>query len=276
MVRCSGNCVPTLVPTFKYSRSYRLTSGVSIFSAELMAILMAMEWIEVVKPNDVAIFSDCLSATMAITEFNSSNKIVCDIQRIHMALVAQSIRVEVVWIPGHVGFFGNDMADIAAKKALDKKNVDIQVRLNKSECKSSFKKDLKREWQEDWCKYDSATAVCFKKICPNVNFSMNRWDVPRGWEVKFHRLRSGRCRFLKSYLFSIGQHPDGKCEVCFVKDNVEHFLCVCKKFDKQRKVLKENIRRIGIDKMSYSKLLGGKSPPICEVIKFVTKCKVDV
>ena len=58
-----------------------------------------------------------------------------------------------------------------------------------------------------------------------------------------------------------------------MNDNVKHVLIVCQNIDKQRKVLKENVRQIGIDQMSYSKLLGGKNPSINEVINFVIKCK---
>ena len=50
------------IPQLKYSKAIRLNNETSIFSAELTAILIALEWIEEVQPIVTCIFSDCLSA----------------------------------------------------------------------------------------------------------------------------------------------------------------------------------------------------------------------
>jgi len=44
------------IPAFKIARGFRLPPGISIFSAELTAILLAVEWVEEVKPMDVYVF----------------------------------------------------------------------------------------------------------------------------------------------------------------------------------------------------------------------------
>jgi ribonuclease HI len=260
-----------VVPVFKYSRGYRLPTGISIYSAELMAIYLALEWIDDVKPEDVVIFSDCMSAIGAISSFNQDNKIVCDIQRLHLSLHAQGIKVEIVWVPGHIDVFGNEWADLVAKKALDRKVVDIPVKLNKSECKSVFKKQMKKDWQKEWSKYKSTDIL--KIISSEIKLSMPNWKVPRDWEIQFHRLRLGKCRFLKSYLFFIGKHCDGKCDSCLCLDTVAHFLLDCRKYSNQRRSLKKNLQKVGIKNVTVEGLLGGKYPPIGEVMKFIVECK---
>ena len=56
------------IPQLKYSKAIRLHNETSIlFSAELTAILIALEWIEDVQPIETCIFSDCLSAIQAIS-----------------------------------------------------------------------------------------------------------------------------------------------------------------------------------------------------------------
>jgi hypothetical protein len=236
-----------------------------------MAIYLALEWIDDVKPEDVVIFSDCMSAIGVISNFNQDNKIVCDIQRLYLSLHAQGIKVEIAWVPGHIDIFGNEWADLAAKKALHRKDVDIPVKLNKSECKSIFKKQLKKDWQEEWSKYKSADIL--KVLCFEVKLFMPNWKVPRDWEIQFHRLRLGKSRFLNSYLFFVGKHQNGKCESCLCPDTVKHFLIDCRKYRDQRKSLKENLQKIGIRQVTIESLLGGKYPPIGEVMNFIVECK---
>ena len=86
------------------------------------------------------------------------------------------------------------------------------------------------------------------------------------------------CLFLfinKSILFIlhifIFTHPDGKCEMCLIPDDVAHFLYECKKYDNQRMVLKDNLQRVGVKKFNTECLLGGKNLPICEIIQFVSQ-----
>ena len=260
-----------IVPFFKYSRGFRLTTGLSIFSAELIAIYMALEWIDDVKPRDVVIFSDCKSAVTSLAKFDHDNKIIFDIQRLYMSLHSQGIKVEIVWIPGHVGICGNDWADKKKKKAVEKEKVDISVKLNKSECKSILKSQLKEEWQADWLVYNNTNMM--KKIRPDIKLYMPNWTVKREWEILFHRLRLGKCRLLNFYLYSIGKHPNGNCDVCYVQDTVEHFILECKKYDTQRRILKKELEKEGIKKFNIANILGGKIPPIAEVMSYVKKCK---
>jgi hypothetical protein len=224
----------------------------------------------------VVIFSDCKSAVTAINEFYTDNKIICDIQRLHLEVTSHGIQVEIAWIPGHVGVFGNDWADLSAKKALRKDKVDIHVKMNKSEYKSIFRSQLKADWQVDWNIRNSTNTTMIKRIIPNVQFKVPRWDVSRNWEVMFNRVRSGRCRFLKSYLRLMGQHPDGLCEICHVEDSIEHFLVTCKKFYRQRRMLKYHFENKEDKNFSYENLIGGKNPPVHQVIMFIKRCKVIV
>jgi len=261
-----------VVPPFKLSHCFRLSNGISIFSAELMAILLALEWVDEVKPRDVTIFSDCKSAVSKISNFDHDNKIVHDIQMLYKSLHAQGLKVEVVWIPGHVGIYGNDWADLAAKKALEKNKVDIRVKLNRNECKSILKKQLKKEWQGEWTAYNSSNML--KVVRPDVQRYMINWKVCRKWEIQFHRLRLGKYWHLKSYLYSINKHPDGKCETCCIEDTSKHFILECKKYESQRKLLVEDLESIGFNKeFTIVNLLGGKTPPIDSIMTFVERCR---
>ena len=64
----------------------QLLNEASIFTAELLAILLAVEWIEQVKPMHTCIFTDCLSVIQAISHSIPSNKIICDICHILISI----------------------------------------------------------------------------------------------------------------------------------------------------------------------------------------------
>lgn len=261
-----------VVPAFRYSKGFRLSDGVTIFSAELLAILFALEWVDEVKPMDICIFSDCYSAISIIASFDSDNKIVCDICMLLRALSDQGIGVSIVWIPGHCDVFGNECADSGAKSASRKTHVDIHIRLDKSAFRQKLKKVIKSDWQALWNNYNGNRVL--KKIKPNVNFQMNSWSIGRRHEVVFRRLRLGSGIFLKEFLWKIGKHVNGKCEVCGVVDDVEHFLLFCGKYKLQRDELKIKMQELGFGQYGIEELLGGKDPPLDEVIEFVRQAGV--
>ncbi len=263
-----------VIPAFKVSKKFRLSNNSSIYSAELVAILMALEWIEEVKPTDAIVFSDCKSAITAIGKFDQDNKVILDIQRLYNSLKSQSTNVEIIWIPSHIGIYGNEWADLAAKKASERKNIDINLKLNKAEIKREFKTRLKDNWQKEWDTYPNNNIT--KKVRPQVCLYMNNWNIPREWEISMHRLRLGKCRQLNDFLYTIGKHPDGKCNLCGIKDNVEHFILECKKYDAQRLELKNDLRKIGVKNLSIGSILGGKTPPVAEIMKFINKCKIKI
>ena len=132
-----------VVPSFKYSRGFRLPGDSSIYSAELTAMLMALEWIDEVKPSFAVIFSDSLSGIQSLPKLDPDNKIICDIQLLYKSLYEQGMRVVFSWVPGHVGIYGNELADSVAKKAAARKIINIHIPLQTSEIKTLYKMELK-------------------------------------------------------------------------------------------------------------------------------------
>ena len=67
------------------------------------------------------------------------------------------------WIPGHCGIKGNDIVDCSAKAALFISEIDIPLRLNKTEIKSLLRKHFTIMWQLRWDQ-DSSFLKSFHKI----------------------------------------------------------------------------------------------------------------
>lgn len=257
-----------VIPSFHYARGFKLPGECSSYTAELVAMLMALEWIEEVKPLSVVIFSDSLSGIQGVSNFDSNNKIICEIQRLYKCLSEQGIFVVLAWVPGHVGIFGNEWADSVAKKAAVRRKEDIPVPIHISEIKSYYKKLMVSEWQNQW----STSTANLRDVQPTVSLHMNNWQVNREMEVQFHQLRMGTCYFLNNYSFKMNKHQDGLCQVCRRKDDVKHFLLECTRFTTLRKSLFNSITSPRHHDMKV--LLAGKFPPIKEVIDYVNQCKV--
>jgi len=56
-------------------------------------------------------------------------------------------------------------------------------------------------------------------------------------------------------------------------EDSEHFLLDCKKYEAQRKKLREELEQLGIQSVTLKSILGGKSPPVGTVMSFFEECK---
>ena len=70
------------------------------------------------------IFSDSLSALQALGKLKTDHPLLIQIQELLHKININQKEIVFMWVPGHVGIQGNEAADRAAKKALDKKKTD--------------------------------------------------------------------------------------------------------------------------------------------------------
>ncbi|KAJ8350008.1 hypothetical protein SKAU_G00251380 [Synaphobranchus kaupii] len=59
--------IGVIVPLFGVRRSERLDDGLSVFTAEMVAIILALQWIEEVTPDRAVICTDSASALGSLT-----------------------------------------------------------------------------------------------------------------------------------------------------------------------------------------------------------------
>ena len=80
------------VPCLKYGKEFRITNGSSVFNAELVAILKAVEFVLDKPPSQCVILSDTLSALQAIQE-PSDSPIVQKIMYLNFQLANQGVQL---------------------------------------------------------------------------------------------------------------------------------------------------------------------------------------
>ena len=101
------------------TKKYQLPH-VSIFTAELGAIFMALNFFNEVyqAPMAVAVLSDSLSALQAVKNNCKSSRedVVKEIVVVCHQLITRGTDIVLHWVPSHVGVPGNESADRAAKQ----------------------------------------------------------------------------------------------------------------------------------------------------------------
>ena len=214
-----------VIPEFSFELAVRITDNLSVFSAELYAILCAIHWI---IENDcnrvVCICSDSLSSIQALENADSRSRpnLVKEIFRTKNKI--KSCKIVLLWVPSHIGINGNERADKLAKQALSLTNTKT-LPFEISDARERIDDYVLKLWQDNWT--NSEGNIMTKKLNPQVKLGIKYSNNNRSQEVKISRLRLGRCR-LNRYLRDIGKHTSGECEVCGTPETIEHFVMYCR------------------------------------------------
>ncbi|KAJ8913107.1 hypothetical protein NQ315_000564 [Exocentrus adspersus] len=89
----------------------------TVFQAEIHAIELCQRELEKRGPNrrSIKIFSDSQAALKALSSYRCTSKAVWNCQQT-LSRVGRTNRLTLVWIPGHVGLKGNEVADSLARR----------------------------------------------------------------------------------------------------------------------------------------------------------------
>ena len=103
--------------------SFKLPDGISIYTAELVAIREALKYVRDHRMSRVLICTDSLSAIRALQNRTVGHPVLEEILEKNHSNICSGNECLFVWIPGHSGIAGNVRADYWAKKAIEKPNV---------------------------------------------------------------------------------------------------------------------------------------------------------
>jgi len=203
----------------------RLPSQMSVFTAELIAILSAFKCIEAADDEGhFYICSDSLSGIMAIYSMDTKHPYILEILKCIHSISAQNKWVVLIWCPSHVGIPGNERADSLAKEALSSANF-AELPVPTSDLRFSIKQLVFNQWQQQW---DIQTQNKLHSIQPSIG----PWPLcqrkNRREEIVLARLRIGHTYFTHSYLPRGDIQPE--CYACDCPLTVHHILIDCADF----------------------------------------------
>ena len=155
----------------------------------------------------VVICTDSTAVLASMRSFHSSSRqgLLYEILQLVTRIVSNGCKLHFLWVPAHVGVLGNEKADKMAKKALEKLEVEMNVRISKAEVKSVIWGKVNIMWQEQWDNevkgrhlYNIQESIRVKRI----------GSGKRKEEVVLTRLRLGHSALNKT-LQVVGKHKDG-------------------------------------------------------------------
>ena len=212
----------------------------SNYTAEIKAMITAVEKVSNMfekgeeRPKDLVVFTDSLSALEALEAKMSNNR---DIQQLAKCIDTLHRKfdssIELQWIPGHSGVYGNEKADKLAKDGARKEQENIPV--DQNTIKLILKNNSKEEWNERWAKGSTGRIVYQEMSKPNKNDNINHLN--RAEQCLIFRLRTGHIE-INAHLNRIIPTHEPHCRNCpHPYETVNHILFECPSLVSERRRL---------------------------------------
>ena len=198
----------------------------SVFTAEATAILKAIEYVSN-KRGKHMICTDSLSTLTNILNLSNRNILTSIIRT---KLIQHRTKIKLLWIPGHVGISGNEVADLMAKSASTSPTY-LSPHLEIKDLQNFIKIFLKEKHSASWMSYNHHYK--------NVNPSGIKAMFPKSakiWQLKpLIRLRLGHIKATHEHLLT--GLTQTTCFFCNQPPNsIQHILDDCPIFNNARSI----------------------------------------
>uniref|UniRef100_A0A8C2KZI6 Uncharacterized protein n=1 Tax=Cyprinus carpio TaxID=7962 RepID=A0A8C2KZI6_CYPCA len=268
-LRSRKTAIGVSIPQLKLMNGKRLTDSMSAITAELVAILLALEWVEENGPGKRIICSDSSAALMALKGRKSEARsdLVVEVLVTLNRVNKMGSTVGFIWVPAHIGVQGNEEADEMARSAVNKSEVELEVMFGRVECKSIIQERTMKLWQKEW--NEGYKGRHYYSVQPTVGRNLNT-TLERKESVILTRLRLGHCA-LNFGLARVGKHPDGRCR-CGQEETVNHVIMECSNHHTARRHMISELLECGVSNISVQTILNPKDYESTKIfMKFLHK-----
>lgn len=210
--------------------SLRLQNSVSIMSAELEAIYIALQYISRNQIMDAVIMTDSKSGCEFLLSAKDENP--RDEVAEKILKTASETRTSIQWIPGHVDVAGNEVADHLAKSALNKDST-ANNKILKHDAVNYFLQLTELRAQEWYVNYTSENGKGRKFFALQNTIPRKPWHHGIGLENgevrTLNRIFAGH-DYSKHGLFRMKLAEDCLCDLCDEIEDAKHLILFCIKY----------------------------------------------
>ena len=147
------------------------------------------------------------------------------------------IRVQIHWIPAHVGVLGNEKTDKAAKAAAQGPRVySRRIYYLLATCRQALRRRVTKQWASDWENGTSGRATFHLEKEPNPKVLAKHNGLQRPLSSLITQLRTGKIG-LAHYLHKIRRRDSPRCPCAQGIQTVRHVLTECPRTQDLRKEL---------------------------------------
>ena len=233
----TGFGVHTTQPVIS-TQSYRLPNNQSIFTAELMGMASALHNQQSKNNNKILILTDSLSGLQALQNKNTKKrpKLINQILKSSNDLTKAGKQITFLWIPAHVGIYGNESADKAAKLSLKIPEISLNLPISKSEIKSVNIQKINKKWHNQYQNSNSQIKKVLRKPLAKPKILHPSKKIDR----LITKLQTGHTN-LNNHLNKLKRHTTGNWPHCKQPETTEHALIHCTHYQTHRTTLQTTL-----------------------------------
>jgi len=202
--------------TTSITQGFKLHPSSSIFTAEILATIKALDFISSHHKRHFIIYTASLSVLESLQSGNPTHSLISVVLKQYASAIHNGYHIKFCWTPFHVGIPGNEAADICAKNAIQILNDLLPL----EDFKRVTKCIMLEEWQLEWNEQVGNKLYSIKStvsLWPSLSV--------RKLDVLLTRLRIGHTRVTHKHLLLNESPPI--CFHCNCHLTIKHILTEC-------------------------------------------------